>query len=42
MALIDTLLKLNPDAVVTEQEGFVVIEIPDHQDPDDVDEADEA
>ena len=42
MARIDTLLKLNPDAVVTEQEGFVVIEIPDHPDPDDVDEADEA
>jgi len=42
MPLIDTLLQLNPDAVVIEQEGFVIIEIPDHQDPDDVDEADEA
>jgi len=31
--LIDTLLQLNPDAVVTERDGFVVIEIPDQQDP---------
>tara|TARA_R100001463_G_scaffold9175_4_gene27593 strand:- start:1975 stop:2121 length:147 start_codon:yes stop_codon:yes gene_type:complete len=38
--LIDTLLQLNPDAVVTEREGFVVIEIPDHQDPEPDAEAD--
>ena len=34
MSLIDTLLQLNPDAVVTERDGFVVIDIPDHQDPE--------
>ena len=33
MSLIDTLLQLNPDAVVTERDGLVVIEIPEHQDP---------
>ena len=32
--LIDTLLKLNPDAVVTERDGFVVIDIPSQEDPD--------
>ena len=30
--LIDTLLQLNPNAVVVERDGFVVIEIPEHED----------
>ena len=30
--LIDTLLQLNPNAVVIERDGFVVIEIPEHED----------
>ena len=31
--LMDTLLQLNPDADVTVGEDFVVIEIPDQEDP---------
>ena len=44
MSLIDTLLQLNPDAVVTERDGFVVIEMPNQDEsapePDAKDEAD--
>jgi hypothetical protein len=41
MSLIDTLLKLNPDAVVTERDGFVVIEMPDQDPESDEDDAGE-
>tara|TARA_R100001163_G_scaffold57597_1_gene45543 strand:- start:86 stop:223 length:138 start_codon:yes stop_codon:yes gene_type:complete len=41
MSLIDTLLQLNPDAVVTERDGFVVIEMPDQDPESDEDDAGE-